>query len=157
MTDNDFARFWTDIHSTFGIDSGTKIKLAAYNRTFEKVEHVPAEALKLIQSRIEDLDTLPRNLSKAILNGWYEWKSRNPDRLRAEQESGAKGGCPNCHDGYIWAKGIPFGSKLVTPNPYVFRCGHCGGGEGAIPKATREGLEAAGYIITNPAYVKEAA
>ena len=156
MTDNDFAKAWRDIHAVFGLDPSTKAKLAAYNRTFEKVEFVPAEALKFIQSRIEDLDNMPRNISKAILSGWYDWKAHNPDRLRAEQETGKKG-CVNCHDGYIWASGIPVGSNLVEPSPYVFRCGHCGGGEGSISVAKREGLEGSGWEITTPAYVKQAA
>lgn len=157
MTDNDFARFWTDIHGIFGIDAGTKIKIASYNRTFDKVKHVPAEALKFIQSRIEDLDSLPRNISKAVLDGWYDWKSRNPDRLTSEQDKTAKGGCINCLDGYIYAEIIPPGTMLKTPYSYVFRCGHCGGGEGNIPKATRESLVSTGYTITKPEFVKEAA
>lgn len=155
MTKEEFQKFWFDVHETFGLNPSTDLKLRAFNRAFDRVEHVPFEALKFSQQRIEDRDDIPKNISKFILHSWYEWKGRNPDRVMPDN---AMRGCPCCHNGLIEAWGVPSDAKQPIEYPFVFRCGHCHTGEGtAIPEATRESLEARGYRITNPASVKTAA
>lgn len=154
MTNEQFFKFWNDTHAAFGYEGQEKKRLSAFKRTFERVEHVPFEALRFVQSRIEDLDSLPRNLGKAILGGWLEWKSRNPDRVVSEQSYGGSKDCLYCCDGFIYASRDKV--SKVYPDaeyPFFFRCAHCGGGVGNFLAKTRDQLESEGYRITKPEFV----
>ncbi len=151
MTKSELREFWSDVHAMFGLDSETKSKQAAFEFTYSDVEQVPAEALKIAKDRIRELENLPRNLSKQIRQAWQEWKSRNPNRIRPEDE---RKGCPYCVGGYIFAEIVPPGYPFEKPCSYGFRCGHCYTGGGVAPVATREWLERQGYDITRPREVK---
>jgi len=145
MTDIEFCDFWDDVHEFFGLDSKAPAKRRSFDRVFEYVKHVPAEALPLITRRLKDLENLPRNMGKAILSGWLDWKSKNPDRLVGEQ--GGSKGCPFCEGGNIFVISRKEG---CVPRTTFFPCGHCRAGG-----HTRAAIEDMGWEITNPKWIQQ--
>lgn len=150
MTEMEFSAFWQKSHAFFGIDAGTKSKLASYNATFDEVKGIPAEVLEAALNRIKDMDSMPRNIIKQIRFAWFEWKAKNPKRLISDTVN--TNGCPCCDKGYIWVEKRKPG---LPPDTAVYRCGDCGGGEGDIPVAARSALESWGWTVTCPKQVKQ--
>lgn len=143
MNLSEFTGFWETVHASFGYDPTSARKIAAFNRTYERVSHVPAGALPHIISRIESLDSFPRNLGKAVLDGWRDWRSVNHERIRREEEE-SRTVCPHCMDGFIWASD-------GRPGEILYRCGHCSSTEEDHCGLTRQQIEARGLKIIHPA------
>lgn len=57
---------------------------------FERVKHIPDEAVKFITDKLCDLESLPRNLPRAWQNLWSDWKAANPKRIVPDAD------CPAC-------------------------------------------------------------
>lgn len=101
------------VYATFGrgIPSGD-VKSVIWDR----VREIPDEATQFIADKICNRDDLPRNMSKAILDAWAEWRAANPSRIVREH-------CPHCLDVgafHCWAKEPKSGKwhKYAVPCPY---------------------------------------
>lgn len=94
---------------------------------YAQCEHIPAGALGWIAQRIfAEEKTMPRNVPKAVREGWAAWMEAHPRQIAYEQQVGCDE--PGCENGYLFLTGktgyhfVGFCSscaerrKLVTPD-----------------------------------------
>ena len=48
---------------------------------WERVNHVPDEAVPYIVNQIADEERMPQNVGRAILRAWESWQTSNPGRM----------------------------------------------------------------------------
>lgn len=48
---------------------------------WERVNHVPDEAVPYIVNQIADEERMPQNVGRAILRAWESWQTNNPGRM----------------------------------------------------------------------------
>ena len=48
---------------------------------WERVNHVPDEAVPYIVNQIADEERMPQNVGRAILRAWESWQANNPGRM----------------------------------------------------------------------------
>lgn len=128
MNVSEFDWLMGRLEATFGQSIKDPVKVI----TWEKCKNIPSRLVKAIASRLEDQDSLPRNLSRAVLACWYAL-----DNTATNQE---RKGCPECVGGAIYVKrdGETFAFQCATCHPT---------GE---HRATQAQLRAAEFVIDNP-------
>lgn len=63
---------------------------------WERVHHIPDEAVPYIVTQVADEDRMPQNMGKAILRAWESWQANNPSRMVHDR-------CEVCGDeGFFW-------------------------------------------------------
>ena len=95
MRDDSFAHAVNEIAAFLGSREVPPHTKAAW---FEKVQHIPDEALPFIVSKItDDVDAMPRNLPKIFKEKFRAWQMEHPEKVAAESEQG----CADCESGVL--------------------------------------------------------
>jgi hypothetical protein len=92
------------------------------NMWFSKTNSIPPEAGKWIIAWITNRsDGVPWNVTKAILDGWRQYKKENPQKIISGRQ------CHRCNDcygeGIFWFK--KFNYEMNGYYEYACRCGSC--------------------------------
>jgi hypothetical protein len=145
MNYDEFKSALNDVFNYFQAKAVEKYVLELW---FDQVKHIPNGApLNAIIADMTNLDTLPRNIPKAMRSGWQTWMNANQDRITRQRQD-AKTKCGHCGGfGLIHFAGDDQGSKYQ----YVCRCPHCRNWEDQVsadlPTYSREFLQQHGYQI----------
>lgn len=63
---------------------------------WERVQHIPDEAVPYIVAQVADEERMPQNMGRAILRAWESWQANNPFRVAHDR-------CEVCGDeGFFW-------------------------------------------------------
>jgi len=90
-------------------------------RWFEKVKYIPAPALGWIIDSLEDLHSLPRNIPKAIREGWYLYGKAHPEKIAHVEQR-----CEECHGtGILHFKKVESNYDPPMAVTYVAICAKC--------------------------------
>lgn len=109
MTHAEFSDAARKIARFLGAASLSTDRISAW---FEKVAHIPGEALPWIVGKITaEADAMPRNLPKAFLEKFSLWLSEHPDKQARAPENH---GCPDCENGILWLERQDERGKLET-------------------------------------------
>lgn len=97
MNSDEYSELINDIHLYFSRKRPESRQLVLW---YEKVKHIPAEAVKYIYEAITDEEErLPMNLPKKIKAGWSAYLRDNPSKLVRHKRTA----CPDCYGhGLIW-------------------------------------------------------
>lgn len=111
---------------------------------FDRLKDVPDEHARGIRERIEELDTMPQNLGKAILGAWETYKMEHGVRKE-------RGYCPTCQNDGGWqtVRQDKDGKVVVAFAP----CPSCS--QSVLPEVrllNRRELEASGALVVPPHY-----
>ena len=103
------------------------------------VGNIPEIALPLILKMIKKNDSLPRNICKAFIAGWMEYKETNRSQIIYEKED-----CSDCNGvGLLWA--MKNGYKYVQPCRCLNSNKHF---HPSVRRATKQGLIDDGFTTT---------
>jgi hypothetical protein len=106
MEKRDFSKAINEIFEYFRfktIPSGSVVE-----RWFDKTSFIPAVALPWITDKIEDGDTLPRNLPKLFQSLWYQYRRENPEMTTIRRTE-----CDDCGKMGFWF--VEYLSSLYYP------------------------------------------
>ena len=96
MRDDAFAHAVNEISAFLG---SKEVPPATKFAWFEKVKHIPDEALAYIVAKITDeADSMPRNLPKVFKEKFRCWQMENPNKVAAVVEMG----CRDCESGVLF-------------------------------------------------------
>ena len=119
----DLQQFDAAISNIYGYFNTKMPNPATIKIWFVRCQSVPAgDPLKFAVDSVMNRDTVPRNIAKAIWEGYETWKKMNADRIISEIK-GQKGRCDYCRStGFIFSnkkkdKGVKY--------TFVSRCPRC--------------------------------
>ena len=116
-----------------------------FENLFTRLADIPDEHASGIRENIEQLDSLPQNLGKAILGAWETYKMEHGIRQQRRY-------CPTCQNdgGWMTIRRTPDGPLAYR---YAFApCPACGVPISEQPLLSRKQLEESGAIIVPPNY-----
>lgn len=73
-----FKDAMAEISAVFG---GYEKKANVLDVWFDRVQHIPDEAVSYITERLCDMENMPRNMVLAWKHAWADWKAANPSRM----------------------------------------------------------------------------
>lgn len=117
----------------------------AKNRWFDMAKHIPNVACDwIVESITRNSDGLPRNLGKALCDGWTSYKAEHPNKIAWSH--GEKLECADCNgEGVLHAEKGGYVTAFVCPMctnwTRVFAQGH------GIQAKRRAELESMGYVV----------
>jgi hypothetical protein len=142
MLKHEFALFIKRMGDFY--ERGKEPRQSAMDAWFEKIQHIPSEAIRWIESKIQDeCDSFPHNIAKTVNEYNMAWQQANPDKHAPEHHFD----CPDCDHGLIRAfkdhelSGVRYG--------YAFKCSKCRQLRLDYPVMSRSELVAQGYVFTH--------
>lgn len=140
MQKHEFALFVKRLGEYY--ERGKDPKQGALDAWYEKIHHVPSEAMRWVESKIQDeCDNFPHNLSKTVNEYHIAWQQANPDKRAPEHHFD----CPECNNGLIFAKKRSDDTNVRYR--YVFKCPMCRQSSVDYPSVSRVELINQGYDI----------
>lgn len=122
-------------------ERGKEPKQGTMEMWFDKIKHVPDEAIHWVTRKIQDeCDNWPHNLTKTICDYHREWQAAHPEK-RAHERSFD---CPDCNRGLIFAKKQKSSGVVYC---YVFNCLLCRQSNVDYPRFSKQDLINQGYEI----------
>ena len=146
MTKREFMDLCLGLCVHFGRPEPPREQLASW---YAEVGHLSPEAAGWMAGQIRRGEPrMPANLAHALLRLEDRWRAERP-RTPVRPRERERPDCPDCRDGLLTAsRAVPPGLPLAgTVYDYLFACARCGRADAALPVATREQLERAGYAV----------
>jgi hypothetical protein len=142
MKKQDLQNIITNLYNYFGYEKKPDDKRVGL--MIQQLENIPGEAAAYIYTGLIMLDSVPRNLPKAIKTIYSQWRTDNPSKTILKTDH-----CDDC-------KGVGYliFTKIIHGLHYDFmcRCGECENWKGRIGENTcliytKEHLINAGYKV----------
>ena len=128
MEKTDFRSAVTEIFEYFRFKDPPNDSVIS--RWFDKVSYVPQAALPWIVDKIEENDSLPRNLPKLFQALWFEYRRQNPELTTIRRTE-----CKDCDNMGFWF--VEYKSELYYP-PFpiqkIIICSNCYNAKAAFGK-----------------------